>query len=401
MERISLEQALDTILAAVRPLEGTISSSLFGALGRCSAEDIYAPLDNPPFDRSPLDGFSLRSEDTVSASADNPAVLRVKGGALAGKPADCQAAPGEAIRIATGAVIPGGCDCVVPLEIVREEGGKVFVFCPLSPYENYIRRGSDIGRGQLLVRRNDRLDFIRLGILAAVGVAELRIMKPPVIGLLCTGDELTPPGRPLSPGGIYDSNQTLLSCRLKELGFEPVVLPSGADDADRIVREINDHIDELDLLITTGGVSVGEKDMLPAVFDKLSAERLFRGMDFKPGSAVLCGLYRGKPLVSLSGNPFAGITTFELLVKPLLAKLTGRKDLEPRRRQARLKNAFPKGGGGQRRFIRARLDEDGAALPEGHASGQLLSFLGCNCFVDIPAGRGPLPAGASVNIVLL
>jgi molybdopterin molybdotransferase len=298
-------------------------------------------------------------------------------------------------------MIPGGCDCVVPKEAVREEGGKVFVFCPLKRHENYIHRGSDVSRGQLLVRRKERLDFIRLGVLAAMGMAELRIMKPPVIGLLCTGDELVPPGQPLAPGGIYDSGQTLLSCRLKELGFEPVVLPLGMDDVDQIVREINGHIDGLDLLITTGGVSVGDKDMLPGVFDRLPAERLFRGMDFKPGSAVLCGLYRGKPLVCLSGNPFAGITTFELLVKPLLARLTGRRDLEPRRRQAVLKDPFPKGGGNTRRFIRARLEEDGLALPEGHASGQLFSFVGCNCLIDIPAGSGPLPAGAPVNIVLL
>jgi molybdopterin molybdotransferase len=124
-------------------------------------------------------------------------------------------------------------------------------------------------------------------------------------------------------------------------------------------------------------------------------------MDFKPGSAVLCGRYRGKPLVCLSGNPFAGITVFELLVKPLLAKLTGRKDLEPRRREARLKDPFPRGSGGTRRFIRARLEEDGVTLPEGHTSGQLYSFLGCNCLVDIPAESGPLRAGASVNMVLL
>jgi molybdopterin molybdotransferase len=399
MERVTLEQALNTALAAARPLEGTISSPLSGALGRCSGEDIYAPLDNPPFDRSPLDGFSLRSEDTGAASADNPAVLRIEGRAFAGKPADRRAAPGEAVRIATGAPIPEGCDCVVPKEAVREEGGKVLIFRPLSRHENYIHRGSDVSRGQLLIRRGERLNFKHLGVLAAMGKAELRIMKPPAVGLLCTGDELVPPGRPLPPGGIYNSGQTLLSCRLKELGFDPVVLPQAADDLDQIVREIKAHIDGLDVLITTGGVSVGDRDVLPGVFDALPAERLFRGMDFKPGSAVLCGRYRDKLLVCLSGNPFAGIATFELLVKPLLAKMTGRKDLEPRRRRAVLKDPFPKGGD-KRRFIRARLEEDGVALPEGHTSGQLFSFLGCNCLADIPAG-GPLRAGAPVNIVLL
>jgi molybdopterin molybdotransferase len=198
-------------------------------------------------------------------------------------------------------------------------------------------------------------------------------------------------------------------------GFSVRFLSWGVvDDPEKIAGEIAGRIDEVDILITTGGVSVGDRDFIPVVFEKLSAELLFRGMDFKPGSAVLCGMYRGKLLMCLSGNPFASLATFELLVKPVLARLAGRDDLATRRFQAVLKNDFPKASR-DRRFIRARLEDSGAGgmdggasgmdsgvyLPDGHSSEQLFSLVGCNCLADIPQGSPPLKAGSMVEIVLL
>ncbi|MDR1893378.1 MAG: molybdopterin molybdotransferase MoeA [Spirochaetales bacterium] len=401
IERIPLEQALDLALAPVTPLKETLSLPLFQAVGYCAAEDAFAPMDNPPFDRSPLDGFALRSEDTRQASEAHPVSLAIAGTSAAGRPANRGALPGEAFRIMTGAMIPGGCDCVVRKEVAQEKDNRVFISEPLSRHENYSFRGGDICRGQLLIQQGERLSYVHLGLLSSMGIGEIRVFQPPRIGLLCTGDELTLPGEPLKPGGIYDSHQALLGGRLRELGFPLTCLPPVGDEVSPAVQEIKNSMDALDVLITTGGVSVGERDMIPEAHEALGAKQLFRGMNFKPGMSVLYSLYRDKPLISLSGNPFAALTTFELLVKPVLAKLSRRGDLETRRSRARLLTPFPKESGGKRRFIRGRLDNDGVRLPEGHSSAQLFSLRGCNCLVDIPLGSGALPEGSPVDIVLL
>ncbi|MDR3341664.1 MAG: molybdopterin molybdotransferase MoeA [Treponema sp.] len=401
MERIELEKALELVLARVMPINEIQRIPVSRALGLVTGEAIYAPLDNPPFDRSPLDGFTLRSEDTRTASADCPVRLRIAGAVYAGKPWDRALMPGEAVRIMTGGAIPVGGDCVVPKEAVQEEGTAVLLFRPLKHHQNYVFQGEDIRTGQLLIPPGERLRFMHLGILATMGMESVPVMRPPRIGLLCTGDELSPAGAPLLPGKIYNSNEVLLGSRLEELGFTPQVLPGMVDVAASVVQEIETRIHEVDILITTGAVSVGDKDIMHEVFEVLGAERLFWRMACKPGSAVLCGVYRGKLLMGLSGNPFACLTTFELLVKPVLAKLAWRGDLQPQRQQGILKNAFPKDSGKQRRFVRARLEAGFVTLPEGHASGRLFSLLGCNCLVDIPVGSDALAEGSEVAVVML
>ncbi|MDR3335225.1 MAG: molybdopterin molybdotransferase MoeA [Treponema sp.] len=401
MEKIDLEKALELVLARVMPINETQGIPLTMSLGQVTGEPIYAPLDNPPFNRSPLDGFTLRSEDTCTASADSPVRLGIAGVVYAGKPWDRVLMPGEAVRIMTGGVIPEGGDCVVPKEEVREDGTTVLLSRPLEHYQNYVFQGEDIRKGQLLIPQGERLCFIHLGILATMGLAVVSVIRPPRIGILCTGSELSSPGKPLVPGKIYNSNEVLLGSRLGELGFTPRILPSMGDTATPVAREIGGHIDDVDLFITTGAVSVGDKDIMREVFDILGVERLFWRMTCKPGGAILCGVYRGKLLMCLSGNPFAGLTTFELLVKPVLAKLTGRTDLWPQRQRGILQNTFSKESGRQRRFVRARLEKGLVTLPQGHSSGHLFSLLGCNCLVDIPLGSGALCTGSEVEVIML
>ncbi|WP_010256453.1 gephyrin-like molybdotransferase Glp [Treponema primitia] len=406
MERIDLEAALELLLARTIPIEEILRLPLIKARGLVTGKTILAPLDNPPFDRAPLDGFAFRSEDTAGASEANPARLHIAGVVYAGSVHDAPLLPGEALRIMTGAPMPAGSDAMLPKEDVSEKEKAVLVFRPVKKHENYIFRGEDIRKGQLLIREGEGLDFIRLGLLAGLGLAEVPVFRPPEIGILCTGDELVPPGAPLPPGKIYNNNGILLSTRLEELGFHPRLLPVAADEPETAAAEIRAHMEDLDLLISTGGVSVGDRDIMRDVFTLLGAEQLFWRMTFKPGSAILCGVYRKKLLICLSGNPFAAMANLELLVRPVLAKLAQRPDLETRRLRARLISPFPKQSG-TRRFIRARLepkrgDEEFPliSLPEGHSSGHMLSLLSCNCFVDIPAGSAALPAGSVVNVVL-
>jgi molybdopterin molybdotransferase len=409
MEKIELEQALELVLSHTLPVTDAVSVPLQDALGLCAAETVAAPLDNPPFDRSPLDGFAIRSADTRNASAENEVKFRIVDECAAGIPAVRPVLAGEAVRIMTGGMMPVGSDCVVAKENAREDGGFVFVHRRLDAHQNYVFRGEDIQKGQTLISKGERLNAVRLAVLAGMGFERVSVVRPPRIGLLCTGDELVSAGTPLLPGKIYNSNFTLFAMRLRELGFSAIALPDVPDDAEKTVALIKAAFtDGLDLLITTGAVSVGDKDIFHEVFRRLDAERLFWRMNHKPGGNVLCGEYhgeyrsdtRGKLLICLSGNPFAAFTGFELLAKPVLAKLAGRLDLETQRRRATLETAFSKSGG-TRRFIRACYHDGTVIFPDGQHPGQLFSLVDCNCLIDIPADSGALAAGDEVEIVVL
>jgi len=400
MMGVSLEQAVSLLLEYAKPIDEAITLPLSDALGLVAAEDVCSPIDNPPFDRSPLDGFALRSADVADASPQSPARLTVVGELFAGDAPGVAVTSGQAVRIMTGAAIPAGCDCVVRQEDVSVEDDVVAIPVSLSRHQNYCFRGEDIQLGQRLISAGDRLTYVHLGILASVGFDTVTVIRPPRIGLLCTGDELIPPGKPLAPGKIYNSNEALLAGRLESLGLSVTRLPAASDAPEVLAAQIAAQTEGLDLLITTGGVSVGARDFMPEVMDMLGAKRLFWGVNLKPGTPALASLYRGSFLLCLSGNPFAAITTMELLARPLLTALTGWQELELCRTRGVLQMAFPKNSG-QRRLIRAKIHGGAITLPESHASGQLFSMLDCNCLVDIPAGTPALQSGDEADVVLL
>jgi molybdopterin molybdotransferase len=401
MERVAPEKARELILSETAVVTESVTVPLLSALDGVTEHAVYAPLDNPPFDRSALDGFAFRSADTVGAS--KPARLRVAGTIYAGGWLDRVLLPGEAVKIMTGAPVPPGADCILGKENVRVEQGPdgdyAVISFPVAQAENYIFRGEDIKQGELLFPAGTILKSGHLGVLAMMGFAHMEIKRPLKIGLFCTGDEIIPPGQPLSPGKIYNSNETLLASRIRELGFSADVLAQTGDDVDEAARLIDANIDRFDFLVTTGAVSVGDKDIFHEVFTKLGVRRIFYRLTSRPGNAALCGVYKNKPLFCLSGNPFAAILSFELLVRPALAKMSGRSDIDLHYRKAILDTPITKKAG-TRRFIRARHNDGHAALSGGNSSGQLFSFAGCNCFVDAPADAETLHQGAKVDILL-
>ncbi|MDR2444783.1 MAG: molybdopterin molybdotransferase MoeA [Spirochaetaceae bacterium] len=399
MEKISAEEALGLVLGKVYPKQESQNIPVNEALGRVCADTVYAPIDNPPFDRSPFDGFALRSADSTGASPSNPMRLRVAGTVYAGDVYTKRLEQKDAVRIMTGAMFPTGCDCMVMQENVRIENGgaEILVTGPVGSYENYVRAGEDIRKGQLLIEAGERLSFAHLAILSAMGFAYVPVKNLPLLGLLCTGDELAPAGKPLPPGKIYNSNETLIGLRMRELGFVPKILPVSGDEAGMVAAKIDAVIEELDALITTGAVSVGEKDIFHDVFKILGVEKLFWRLNSKPGGAILCGIYRGRPLLCLSGNPFAALTGFELIVKPVIGKIASRDDLAIRKQRVKLDgdlDAKP-----IRRFIRARTEDGKAKFPTEHMSGQIFSIVGCNCLLDIPAGAA-LSTGSEAEALL-
>lgn len=400
----SLENAVACLLAAVSRPPQTEAVPLEDALGRIAAEDIYASFDQPPFDRSPLDGYAVRAADTVTASRESPVILRVTGETLAGMPPAPMVSPGETVRIMTGAPIPTGADCIVRQEDTDCGSKLVRIYAPHHPFQNYCYRGEDIRQGTLVLSRETKLDASAIGVLAILGKAEVSVLARPQIGLLTTGDELAEVGAMLTPGKIYNSNQHLLSARLRELGAQPRVLPCQGDDLSGISRAVNEAPEACRFLITTGGVSVGKRDLMPEVCRFLKGELLFHGIPIKPGAPAMAFLHQNRLVLCLSGNPFAAAAIFELLARPVLQKLQGLSGQRLPKTTGILRTPFPKASP-SRRLLRARLDEGDVYLPNGgasaHSSGVLSSMLGCNCFVDIPAGSPSLAAGQTVDVIPL
>lgn len=400
---ISLERAVELIRASVKPVD-TEHIPACEALGRVLTEDILAPIDQPPFPRSPLDGYAFRAADSAGASRETPVRLTVCDMLCAGDWRAEEVPAGQAVRIMTGAPIPRGCDCVIRQEDTDEGAETVQIYCELKPWENYCFQGEDYKVGDVLLPAGSYLGGAGMGVLSSAGLCRagvsLTVRKVPKVALLCTGDELVESEvTPLPKGKIYSSNQVLLESRLRELGVEVVSL-SAEDDPERVADAIREAAGHVDAMITTGGVSVGIKDIFHQVFPLLGAQRIFWRVLLKPGTPLMLSIYNGTPILSLSGNPFAAAATFELLGRVLLAALADKPALLPLRVKAELGTDFPKGGN-VRRFVRGCLKDGIVTLPEGHSSGQLRSTVGTNCLVELEAGRGPVAAGETVTVHLL
>ena len=401
MQDIELEQAVEILLAHASLVTETEDVPLLDAVGRVAAEDIKAGFDNPPFDRSPLDGYTFAAASTRMATAESPVTLRVVAEECAGDFFAGTVGAGECVRIMTGGAIPQGCDCVVRQEDVREDGDAIRVPFTSKPYENYCYAGEDIKKGTVILRQGQIIRAAQIAVLASEGHATVRVHRRVRVAVASTGDELLQPGEPLRPGKIYNSNLYLLAGRLKELGAEVTVVGSVPDDVERAAEVIASYADKVDVFLTSGGVSVGKKDIMHGVVPALGAERLFWRVCMKPGAPAIA-YTRGRLLgIALSGNPFAAFATFELMAKPALLRIAGQTDVMPARRRAVLADAFPKECLG-RRFLRARMEADGrVSLPDQHESGSLFSAAGCDAFVDVPAGTKPLAAGTEVEVVIL
>ncbi|MBS5134090.1 MAG: molybdopterin molybdotransferase MoeA [Oscillospiraceae bacterium] len=398
--RIELEEARALMAESVRPL-GVEQVSRQEALGRTLAEDVTAPLDQPPFDRSPLDGYALRSADLTGASPEHPVSLRVVETVYAGGVPSRVLGPGEAIRIMTGAMLPRGCDCVLQHERTDNGLEQVQIYAALSPHDNYCDRGEDYRTGEVLLPAGTVVDAAAVGVLASAGLSSVPVRRRPVVRVLSTGDEVVSPDlHPLPAGKIYGSNQELLTARLRELGVSDVKGLLIGDDPREVADTMAQLLGECDLLITTGGVSAGDKDIFHEALPLLGAERVFWKVNLKPGTPAMYSLWQGQPILSLSGNPFAAAATFELLAQPLLAALTGESRFSLRSRTAVVEGSFPKASPG-RRFLRGFYQEGRVSLTGKNDSGMLASLVGCNCLVDLPAGSPPVQEGQTVTVLLL
>lgn len=396
---IELEKAIGAIESKVSKLDAE-ERLVLDALGMILAADITAKIDQPPFHRSPLDGYAIRAQDSVGASEKTPVWLTVVETLFAGDYSNRAIGQGEALGIMTGSMLPEGCDCVIRQEDTRPEAGRVAIFQELKPFQNYCYKGEDFKQGETLLTAGMQLDAVALSVCASNGLEKISVVRKLRVSIISTGDELVKPGVPLDSGKIYDANFAYLFTRLKEFGvIIPYVVTVG-DQSQNIHDCIKQAAAVSDLVITTGGVSVGEKDLIPYVMDQLGAECIFHRVAIKPGTPAMFSLFEKVPVLSLSGNPFACMSTFEILARPILSKLSGNKNLMLKRASATLASPIQKASS-VRRFVRGKFTDHCVELAKGNSSGQLRSMIGCNCLIDIPAGSDPLEPGTIVSVLLL
>lgn len=403
MEKISLELALETLLNKIEVLNEYEYRSLLDSSGFVLAEDIISPLNNPPFNRSPLDGFTLNSSDTIGATKDNPIVFTVKSEIFAGGYCNEEIERNEAFRIMTGAPIPNSCNCVIKQEEVdfNEETGILKIYRELKEYENFCFKGEDLKVGELVVQKGEVITYNHIGVFASLGIDKIKVLRKPKIGILSLGSELLMPGDSLENGKIYNSNLFTLMSKLKFLNLDGVMYPPMSDDPILVSNFIEKELKNIDLLITTGGVSVGKKDIMHDVIKELNANRLFWKIDIQPGTPVLAAEKDGKVILSLSGNPFAALVNFELLGRPIISKLSSNAIKSTEIVDAVVKGGFSKASS-KRRFIRGFFKDGEVFLNDNkHSSGTISSLIGKNSIVEIKAGSSALKDGDKVRVILI
>lgn len=397
---ILLEEAVEQLEHFARELEAE-TVDLQTACGRIAAADLFAPRPQPPFDRSPLDGYAVRARDVEGAGAQSPVPLRVVDKLYAGDCAEKQVCAGAAVRLMTGCMIPPGADCVIRQE--DTDGGEetVRIMAAVERHANICFCGEEYGTGERLIARGTRLDPAAVCVLAGAGFDRVPVCRKIRVGILITGDEVASPGTPLPAGKIYDANHAYLAARLRELGAEVVFSEYVRDDLNALCARLSkERCAGLDLLITTGGVSVGQRDLIPAAVEQSGARTVFHGVRIKPGMPTLFALQEQTLLLGLSGNPFSAAVAFELLIHPLFAAMTRSPRLQMRCAQAVAEGAFEKSSP-VRRLLRARCLDGRVMIPTGQANGQMRSMIGCNCLVDLPAGTRRVEPGQTVRVLFL
>jgi molybdopterin molybdotransferase len=388
---LSLDDAIATVLARVKPLPSE-QIALEEALGRVLAEPGRAQVDLPPFASSAMDGFALRSVDA-------PGTLRVVARIAAGRPAGAELRAGEAMGIATGGVVPDGADAVAPIEAVVEHGNSVEIPTAVAEGANVRPQGQDVAEGEVVVPEGTRLGAAQVGALAAAGVPTVVAARRPSVAVIATGTELRAPGEPLKPGEIYEANSSLLAAALEACGALVDRIPPVADDETEH-RAALERALEADVVVSSGGVSVGPHDLVRRVAGGLGVEEVFWRVAVKPGKPVSFGARDGTLVFGLPGNPVSTLVGFELFVRPALRALEGEREPGPRWEQGTLARAI-KRNADRDELVRSRRTDAGLEPLAGQESHMIVRAAGADALVLARRGDGEQPAGSSVSYLRL
>ncbi len=400
---ISVEEALDAILLRI-PRLGRERIHIMGALGRVLAEDIASPRPIPPWPNSAMDGYAVRAGDVAGASGENPAVLRVVAELQAGFEASRAVGPGEAIRIMTGAPIPEGADAVVMVELTEGGGeGEVRILQSVPKGEAIRPAAEDVKAGERVFEAGTRLGPAAIAMLANIGRAQVSVHQRPRVAILSTGEELVDLDQEPAIGQIYNSNSYALAAQVKEAGGEPILLGIARDNAEDLELRLREGL-SADVLLTSGGVSVGDFDLVKNTLGDLGNEMHFWRVRMKPGKPMAFGTLNGKPVFGLPGNPVSTMVSFELFVRPSLMKMQGLAGLHRPKVEARLLHGLKKSPE-RRHYVRAVASYEGgewtARAIEAQGSNIIHSMLRANSLIVFPEYETDLPADSRVQVILL
>jgi molybdopterin molybdotransferase len=391
---LGIDDALEQVLARAEPLPAE-AVDVAAAVRRIASEDVRSETDLPPFDSSAMDGYAVRAADT-------PGRLRAAGQSAAGRPFDGAVRPGTCVEISTGAVVPAGADAVVPVEQTSRDGETVTVEA-VAAGAHVRPRGGDTTRGAVVVRAGTRLGAPQLAALAAAGVAAVRCARRPRVAVVATGTELRPPGEPLAPGQIYESNSLLIAAQARDAGADVEIVGTVDDDPAR-TRGALERALGADVALTTGGVSVGPHDLVRSTLAELGAVEVFWRVAMRPGKPVAFAVRRNTLVFGLPGNPVSALVGFELFVRPALLALQGAAAPRPAFRPGVLAAPIERNAA-RETLIRARTDVvDGEVRLEpltGQESHMIVRAAEADALVRVGRGDGPLETGARVSYLPL
>jgi molybdopterin molybdotransferase len=411
---LSVEEALEKILGEVDVLEAAWVPIL-DSLGQVLAEDIKSDINVPPLDNSAMDGFAVRSEDTQHASEKTPKFLKVIDTVMAGSISNKEVVPGTAVRIMTGAPIPRGADSVVQFELTDEgkntDNTSVGVLSEIHPGRNIRKAGENIARGMTVLRQGTVIRPSEIGMMASIGYSKVKAIRRPVVAVLSTGDELVELGRPLPEGKIYDSNAYSIAGLVKKYGGIPKVLGMARDDEKELVEKLK-QAQDTDMLLTTGGVSMGDYDMVKDILAR-DGQMVFWQVRVKPGKPLAFGKIKGRdkdggtksiPHLGLPGNAVSCMVSFELFVRPALLKMMGKKNINKPIVEAIIEDNVHNDAG-RRLYNRAIVEKRNghyyARLTGPQGSGILASMSLANGLVLIPEERKTVTKGETVQALML
>ena len=398
---LGVDQARQRVLDAIQPLS-PIGLPLQEAHGCVIASDVVATADMPAFSSSAMDGFAVGSRDVADASPDAPVTLRIAGRALIGQHSDATVGPGEAVRIATGAPIPAGADAVVPIEDARVAGDQVQILTPAAEGKHIRPAGEDVKSGELLVPAGRRLTGAEMGLLAASGHAHVEAHPRPRVIVVATGDELVEPWQEPKYGQVRDTNSFTIAGQLRDLGVRPYLAGIVRDDVEQLKDVILSHMVQADAFISSGGVSVGERDVVKQAFFRRGDIDFYR-VAMQPGMPQAFGQIDGKPYFGLPGNPVSVFVSFELFVRPALLKMMGRRDLFRPEVEATLEEEIS-GPAAKTVFARVlvrRGPQGYVAKPTGSRGSNLIATVArANGLAIIPPGQGSIGAGQTARVMI-
>lgn len=403
---VTFDEAKQLIQQNIQPKPiGTEKAPLNESYNRILAENATSLLDIPPFSRSTVDGYAVKAKDTFGADENQPVKLKVCGLISIGEPPQLTVNKGEATEIVTGAPIPEGADAVVMVEDTQREDNELNVYESVTQNENIMKKGSDIKLGETVLKANTMLGSREIGVLAALGKATIEVYTVPTVAVLSTGGEVTEPGKPLPPGKIYDINAYSLATAVRESGGKPLYMGVVQDEKVKLRKALQQALASADIVLTSGGVSVGPKDIIPATVDSLGKPGVFlSGIAVKPGKPATVALIGNKPVFSFPGHPTSALLIFYLLARPVVQTMSGKSTTDTPSIKA-LADRRMFSAKGRRTFVMVQLvldmEKGLVAEPvETGASGAITTLAKADGFVEIPENQQFIDVNEEVTVCL-